>query len=822
MADEPTVLTATWKPSRSTKNQNGSIQIFVAKQAHGGGGGRRFEFIPLGHFGNRVGLNQQLNVAWSLPDSALENKKADEYSATGSSMEKELSIGLFRLGTPNNTNSVVTKRLSRGKTSGRIDFFAPKMPGPHVFRIFDASSKDDSIETLCTSPTVTVVAVDEEINTVYTRIKDAFRDDKTGLAMNMIQVMAENCSYSDTGRVNRPAHAAALHGICANLLKAIVKAIADLDTLSVSLVEAEEEARAARETAVESGAEGDKAGGAGKATAMEEATLGSASAGAATVGASAATAPVKDNKLKDLHQQLYHTTRFHTEGADALSAVQGNHLLMALLRSLEEHDPQAPRVLQEMARMTASYSTLLQRFFISPEAVERAHRNECSFYPTRYIPTSQYRYVSIPHMELLQTEIINHFRSTAQTAEMAALKETVRGKIEDLLRAEFVIDHSTSLGIFGSSRNNFGSNTADLDMCLQFMNPAAAALAVEQDGGKGALITKIGDCLGEHGYHIVQIRDTARIPIVHFTDTESKIECDIAFYNPLALRNTQLLRLYSDLDPRVRPLGFLIKRWAKARDINNPGEGTLSSYGWVLLLIHFLQSRRPAVLPNLQQIGKASSQPQSNEEAEAFRQQQRQFTVPHPIDSTPCDTYFFAPANQMQMTQLQNQCRSAQQPMVVLLLEFFRYYAWEFDYRHHVLSVNTPRMRPAIGPNGVPLPEPAPRVEKIHHMEAYCWKMNDRLCVEDPFEPWYDIAHVVRPNKMTTMRMEFAVSVGIIYTVLLLCVCPYVCQLLSSHALSLYVYLSTLYSYLIFYIESLHNLAPCTVRGWTGSGRCVG
>jgi len=736
IADEPAVVAA-WKPSRLTKNQSGSVQIFVAKQQHGGGG-RRFEFIPLSHFGNRVGLNQQLNVSWSLPDSALVNSKAGEYSATGSMSEKELSIGLFRLGTPNNTNSVVTKRLSKGKTSGRIDFFAPKMPGPHVFRIFDNSSKDASIDTLCTSATVTVVAMDDDINTVYTRIKDAFRDDKTGLAMNMIQVMAENCGYTENAR-NRGSHAASLHSICVSLLKAISKAVVDLDTLNTSLAEAQAEAEAAR--AAEGGA---------TAAASEEATLGSASAGAATVGGSAP----KDGKLKDIYQQLYHTQRFHTEGFDAVNAVQGNHFLMALLRGYEENEHQAPRVLSEMARSTASFSSLLQRFFLSPEAVERAHRNECRFRPTGYSPTAQYRYVSIPHMELLQSEIVNNFRTAAQTAETATLKEVIRAKIEALLRAEFVIDLSTSLGVFGSSRNNFGSNTADLDMCLQFGSPAA-----HDQAEKGILITRIGECLGEHGYEIVQIRDTARIPIVHFTDVASGVECDIAYFNPLALRNTQLLRNYSELDPRVRPLGFLVKRWAKARGINNPGGGTLSSYGWVLLLLHFLQSRRPAVLPNLQAIGRASSQPQSAAEAEAYRQQQRQCTVPHPIDGTPCDTYFFTPSDPNQMSQLQEQCRAAQQPMVVLLLEFFRYYCWEFDFRHHVLSVNIPRVRPALGPNGTPLPEPAARVEKMHHMEAYCWKMNDRLCIEDPFEPWYDIAHVVKPNKMVIMRKEFAVSI---------------------------------------------------------------
>ena len=74
------------------------------------------------------------------------------------------------------------------------------------------------------------------------------------------------------------------------------------------------------------------------------------------------------------------------------------------------------------------------------------------------------------------------------------------------------------------------------------------------------------------------------------------LDGDITFHNPLALRNTQLLRAYSEIDPRVRALAYLVKRWAKARDINSPGEGTLSSYGYILCLIHFLQVKYPAFL----------------------------------------------------------------------------------------------------------------------------------------------------------------------------------------------------------------------------------
>jgi terminal uridylyltransferase len=67
------------------------------------------------------------------------------------------------------------------------------------------------------------------------------------------------------------------------------------------------------------------------------------------------------------------------------------------------------------------------------------------------------------------------------------------------------------------------------------------------------------------------------------------LECDISLQNRLAVENSMLLRAYGSIDPRVRYLVFLIKHWAKARQMNSPSDGTLSSYGFILCVIHFLQ-----------------------------------------------------------------------------------------------------------------------------------------------------------------------------------------------------------------------------------------
>lgn len=69
------------------------------------------------------------------------------------------------------------------------------------------------------------------------------------------------------------------------------------------------------------------------------------------------------------------------------------------------------------------------------------------------------------------------------------------------------------------------------------------------------------------------------------------MDCDISLQNHLAVANTRLLRAYGSIDSRVRTLVFLIKYWAKRRHLNSPSDGTLSSYGFIICLIHFLQVR---------------------------------------------------------------------------------------------------------------------------------------------------------------------------------------------------------------------------------------
>ncbi len=113
--------------------------------------------------------------------------------------------------------------------------------------------------------------------------------------------------------------------------------------------------------------------------------------------------------------------------------------------------------------------------------------------------------------------------------------------------------------------------------------------------------------------------------------------------------------------------------------------GTLSSYTWICLIIAFLQLRNPAVLPALHQLP---------------------YKLPKP-DGSVGD---FAD-NMKKIKGFGNKNKSSE---AELLFQFFRFYAHEFDYDKHVLSVRLGRIMTKSD-------------------KKWNYALNNQLCVEQPF-----------------------------------------------------------------------------------------
>ncbi|XP_015127455.1 speckle targeted PIP5K1A-regulated poly(A) polymerase-like [Diachasma alloeum] len=94
----------------------------------------------------------------------------------------------------------------------------------------------------------------------------------------------------------------------------------------------------------------------------------------------------------------------------------------------------------------------------------------------------------------------------------------------------------------------------------------------------------------------------AKIPVIKFHHTLSKMDCDISFKHGLGVHNSQLIKYLLTLDSRIKPLVLVLKYWAKKLDIS--GSGKINNYSLVMLIVFYLQQPSVNLLPAIRELQK--------------------------------------------------------------------------------------------------------------------------------------------------------------------------------------------------------------------------
>ncbi|KAF9945465.1 hypothetical protein BGZ72_001313 [Mortierella alpina] len=235
-------------------------------------------------------------------------------------------------------------------------------------------------------------------------------------------------------------------------------------------------------------------------------------------------------------------------------------------------------------------------------------------------------------MEVLQRDTIS------TPMRIAEIKQFV-STLQSMFRTQFS-KPDLQLHITGSYANGLCSLTSDVDVTLT--GPI-----------QGMGVWQLSDKLStQPQYEVIVTIARARVPIVTFRYRD--ILCDISINQKLSIHNSKLVKTYEAIDPRVKTIWFSLKHLAKKNGILSAKEGFLSSYALSMMLITYLQTRSPPVLPLLQQ------QVQSKMTGEF-------------VDGVNCsfDTHWHP---YMEVAQ-QNKSSSGD-----LLVGFLRYFGHEFDY----------------------------------------------------------------------------------------------------------------------------------------------
>lgn len=290
---------------------------------------------------------------------------------------------------------------------------------------------------------------------------------------------------------------------------------------------------------------------------------------------------------------------------------------------------------------------------------------------------------------------------------------------------------------------------------------------------------------------------------LEFPNSGIGVQCDINFSAQLAIHNTHLLRCYSLTDPRVRPLVLFVKHWAKVRGVNTSYRGTLSSYGYVLMVLHYLINvAQPSVCPNLQAMAPPMDPHLRPEQVENMTVCQGRYV------------WFWKNEDEIQAAAKRGGLTQNRDSIGHLLRGFFEYYAQGnmmstghmrgFDWGRDVISLRTPGgilskqtkgwtgaktvleiqsadKPPAVEPempqaNPVPGPElqegsnsiAAPQSQQSQDPAVASKVPQDRskhevkevrhrylFAIEDPFELDHNVARTVTHNGIVSIRDEF-------------------------------------------------------------------
>ncbi|CAJ1397100.1 unnamed protein product [Effrenium voratum] len=248
--------------------------------------------------------------------------------------------------------------------------------------------------------------------------------------------------------------------------------------------------------------------------------------------------------------------------------------------------------------------------------------------------------------------------------------------------------------MFGSFSNGFKTGTSDLDVLLAGNVHNESAISILQRFAANLESMDLGFT------NITKIFQ-ASVPLLKLTDKDSEMEVDFCVGNELGLRNSFLLNTYCKYDMRALELGRLVKEWAKKHELVGTTDGCLNSYAYMLLVVFYLQSLQPPVVPNLQLM-----------ECESYLVNDRKWG-----GEDMWETKFFTDVDSLPKSQ---------NTMTIgeLLPGFFHFYTRDFDWRHHAVCIR--------------------KQEPGKHVDKYSLLLlptnEDQWYVEDPFDLKHNLA----------------------------------------------------------------------------------
>ncbi|XP_055605909.1 poly(A) RNA polymerase, mitochondrial-like [Uranotaenia lowii] len=232
---------------------------------------------------------------------------------------------------------------------------------------------------------------------------------------------------------------------------------------------------------------------------------------------------------------------------------------------------------------------------------------------------------------------------------------------------------------FGSSVNGFGKMGCDLDLILDLDSESSL---VQNSNSRLVFHTKasnsnertqvqrylesIGDVLQLFlpGVNSVRRILKARVPIIKYHHEHLDLEIDLTMNNMTGVYMSELLYLFGQIDPRVQPLTFCVRRWAQSVGLTNHAPGYwITNFSLTMLVMYFLQQLQEPILPPINKLIQSASKTDLR------------------ITENHISCSFLRDVQKLNFSTKNTT------PLDELLLQFFEFYS-HFDFNQRAISLN--------------------------------------------------------------------------------------------------------------------------------------
>ncbi|KAI8974961.1 hypothetical protein BDB01DRAFT_379722 [Pilobolus umbonatus] len=301
--------------------------------------------------------------------------------------------------------------------------------------------------------------------------------------------------------------------------------------------------------------------------------------------------------ISALHGQLYGSKRMGVRKRYSFRIVSGLQYKTGRVLHMKEYPPLSRYISDQtqLLILSADDGTVSEEevpLIEEPQTIESLHEE---------VPL----YEEPQNIESLNEEL-GHLYQILSKANLNPGKTRVKEKIDMLLKHVWP-QLNLEVAIFGSSANGLAFENSDVDLCIVVPDRTITGIAQNMSKLKKSKtvfnMRHLASKLQDIGMTHVEAIATAKVPICKFTDPETGLQCDINTDNQLGIKNTRLIKEYIRLDDRIPVFLYAIKYFTKQKDISNSKCGTLSSYAYIIMALHFLMNAcEKPVIPCLQQL----------------------------------------------------------------------------------------------------------------------------------------------------------------------------------------------------------------------------